>query len=183
MQKFKNSNSQNINNYYPARLTKGQIWYISYYIRNPYTEEMERVRIKVNRVKNLQERMRYCRKLLAELNNKLYTGWNPYLDENASRMFVKLSDALNTYKESKFRDLDANSKRSYISFLGKFEIWMKEKKFTDINCSHFSKRHAADFMLWVHNKKNVSATTYNNYLVPARTELVNSVLAKTKYSN
>jgi integrase/recombinase XerD len=163
MRKFKKTGVSHINNYYPAKLTKGKIWYISYYIRNPYTEELERIRIKVNRIKNLQERARYCRKVLIELNNKLYNGWNPYLDDNSTRMFVKLTDAINTYKESKYRDIEKNSKRSYDSFLNRFLDWL-EKYHPDISCSHFCKRHASDFMIFIRDKKNISGSTYNNYL-------------------
>lgn len=151
-------------NFYPARLTKGKIWYISYYVRNPYTDQLERFRIKVNRIKSIKERNLYCKKVIIEINNKLYSGWNPYIDENSSKMFTYLNDAIETYKKAKYKELESNSIRSYESFLTRFLDWLNEKH-PSLYSGHFQKNHATSFMLYVKSLDSVGTSSYNNTLV------------------
>ncbi len=76
-------------NYYSAKLTKGKIWYVSYYVRNPCTQELESLRIKVNRIKNLKDHNIYCKNLIIDINNKLHSDWNPYIQENVAVCLLK----------------------------------------------------------------------------------------------
>ncbi|MBA7572518.1 hypothetical protein ES708_14301 [subsurface metagenome] len=64
--------------YVSAKLKKGKIWHIEYYVKNPCTGEMVRKQIKCNRIKSITERREYAKQLAKEVNRKLKEGWNPF---------------------------------------------------------------------------------------------------------
>ena len=79
--------------YYPAQLkisdTSG--WRIVYYVENPNKKgQMKRFVVKVNRIKNKNERRRYANNLIKEINHRLQNGLNPLLLEQASTALKKL---------------------------------------------------------------------------------------------
>ena len=61
--------------FYPAYLSTGKEWKIIYYVFNPYTNEMQRFRIKLNHIKTVSERRKIARSMIIEINQKLYQGW------------------------------------------------------------------------------------------------------------
>jgi integrase/recombinase XerD len=91
--------------YLPAELKSYKNeWFVSYHVKNPKTGNLHRKKIKVNRIKNISERKKYAKKLIVEINNKLHTGWNPFLEEEAPKAFTKLVAALDTYIKIKPRN-------------------------------------------------------------------------------
>ena len=157
--------SENFNNsnykFYPAYLSTGKEWKIVYYVFNPYTNEMQRFRIKLNRIKSISERRTFARKIIAELNNKLYNGWNPCIKATDKIIFKPLIQVIDTYKRAKFPELEQNTKRSYVSFLQKLSTYI-EKNNKDILASDFNQPIASNMMLEI--KENVGHRTFNNYL-------------------
>ena len=63
--------TQNFSNqvlkYYPAYLSEGKMWYITYYVYNPYADKMQLKRIKLNRIKSISEHHKYARLLIREI--------------------------------------------------------------------------------------------------------------------
>lgn len=66
----------------PARVVKGKETYVTYYVADPTTDNLKRMRIRCNHIRSPRERMRYANALCAEINRKLYGGWNPLTGEN-----------------------------------------------------------------------------------------------------
>ncbi len=64
--------SSQILNYIPAQIysTKSGI-YVGYYVKDLTTNKMKRIRLKVNRIKNKQQRLKYARSIVIEINRKL----------------------------------------------------------------------------------------------------------------
>lgn len=154
--------SNKVLNYYPAYLSEGKIWYVTYYVYNPFTERMQLKRIKINRIKSITERRKYARILIQQINKKLENGWNPIIEKDSVKEYHYIVDAIETYRRSKFPDLESNSIRSYKSFLERLikHIVSKDEK---MYCGSFDKRIASDFMLKI--KQTVGVRTYNNYLL------------------
>ena len=76
-------NSENYNSrvthYFPAILSAGKEWMVIYYVFDPFTGKMIRKRVKINRIKNIAERRKFARKLIIDINKRLESGWNSYL--------------------------------------------------------------------------------------------------------
>lgn len=155
--------------YRPAQLRTGKLWYVEFYVYNPFTDSMVRKRVKINRVKRAQDRRRYAEQLICEINKKLFSGWNPYTEHDRTRQFMKLSDAIDTYRNSKYKELSENSRRSYNSFFGHLAQFIEMNGYDDIFVGQFSPVVASELMLFVKQNPNVSNRTYNNALAFYRT--------------
>ncbi|MDL2262705.1 site-specific integrase [Bacteroidales bacterium OttesenSCG-928-I21] len=148
--------------YYPAELKIGKIWYISYYVVNPYTGEMQRIREKFNRIKNIKERRKLARIKIRAINAKLEQGWNPLINDD-TKMFVTFTQALDTFYKFKEKELEESSLRSYRSFLKLILEWTN-KHHPKLYAGNFTKKITVDFMTSIRLNSKVSNSTYNNYL-------------------
>lgn len=149
--------------YYPAYLTEGKIWYITFYVECPYSGKMIMKRIKVNRIKSIPERRKYARNLVKELNIRLANGWNPIIEDTKAKHFHTLASAVETYKKTKYKELEANSIRSYESYLKKLTEYIEHID-QNMYCISFDKDKASEFMLWIKEDPKIGNRTYNNYL-------------------
>ncbi len=150
----------------PAQLYKGKNrWYVLYYALNPQTGKLHRKEIRINRIRSLSERKRYALKLIAEINSKLYQGWNPFLEQEAPRAFTKLTEAADTFLKAKTKEFSsADSIRTYASYIQVLKDFIVNVEKTPdilvINFDAFSARRYADYL---YNERNLSGRTFNNY--------------------
>ena len=153
----------NLLNFRPARLSEGKDWRIVYYVENPATGELERQRLSVRKMNDVALRRKYAKKLVQELNAKLFSGWSPFgiVDKSEN---IPFEEALTNFLERKQLELRNDSIRSYRSYC-KYALEFAKKQqidqlpadcWTNIVCSRFM-----DFVI----KKKVSARTHNNYLI------------------
>ena len=77
----------------PAEVRKNKETYILYYVLDPTSDKLKRMRVRCNRVKSPGERKRYTALLCAEINRKLYNGWNPLIGEEATTKRVSIVEA------------------------------------------------------------------------------------------
>ena len=155
--------------YTPPKLTRGKVWYVSYYVQDPLTKKLKRMRIKVNRAKTVKEKNVMARALIGRLNEKLALGWNPLLERQAPKAYKKLFDALDTFIEAKERELEPNSMRSYNSFVRTLKKWLQSQGCDESSyvCT-FTESMAMDFMNGIESNPKISPRTYNNYLLFCR---------------
>ena len=73
------SKNQNLLSFKPAELYVGKEWYIAYYALNPSTNQLHRKKIKLNRIKSITARRKFAKKVIQDVNEQLYNGWNPSL--------------------------------------------------------------------------------------------------------
>jgi integrase len=152
-----------VTRYIPAQLHENKRWYITYYVVDPATNKLKQKVIKVNRVKSITERRKWARQLMHELNIKLAGGWNPYLEQEASKGFCKLFDVLNTFQVTKEKELRPDSIRSYNSYIKILKDYVTEKiKGKNIYVNTFDKSYAINFMQYMYLNKNISERYYNN---------------------
>lgn len=147
----------------PAQLYEGKEWFVGYYANNPATNKLERKRIRINYINPISERRKYAKKLINDINEKLYHGWNPFLEVNASRGYTKLVDAMDTFMNVKNRELRADSKRSYQSYIDTLKKWLESKNKSDVFCVDFKKIDAVDFLDDRYMSGKISSRTFNNY--------------------
>lgn len=147
----------------PAQLTIGKKdSYVSFYVKNPFTESLERKRIRINFIKDRQERIKYGRLLCLEITKKLYSGWNPFLSELKSKCPM-IIDAVNQFVSNKSKSLRPDSMRVYNSNSKVFIQWITSIGWKDKYVAVFSSDMASKFMRYL-EERNFTNKTYNNYL-------------------
>ena len=160
----------------PAKLSKGETWFIYYYVRNPFSEnKLERKRIKLNHITNKKDRLKYADLLITEINQKLFNGYNPFLEEAAVKPLT-LFDAVQNFLNS-INHLRPDSIRSYVSVSKIFIEYLKSKRMLTLKCYEFTESDAKRFS----STLTVSNTTQNNYIKFLRT-LFNWFIEQ-KYTN
>ena len=150
--------------YIPARLTEGdKEWYISYYAFDPTINKLHRKKVKLNRIQSITKRRAIARKMCVDIDNKLQTGWSPYVEQAAPKAYQKLSEGLSTYLKQALKDSEsANTERSYISQMNKLNAFLEKNGKQDIYAYQFSPAMASDLMLEINVA--VGKVTYNNNL-------------------
>lgn len=162
---MENSNKIILIEFEPAQLFKGSIWYVQYKVVDPSTNKLIIKRNKINRIKCLKERERYGKRLVKEINQKLYSGWNPIKEKEAPRAFTYLKDAMNTFLRVKSKELRPASMRSYESHVKIINDWLDINKIKDCYCVNFKKNSALKILNDIYIDKGIGNTTYNNHLM------------------
>ncbi len=149
--------------YREAKLTQGKEWFISFYVIDPVSSKLKRVRIKCNRVRNVKQRKADALRMVAGINQRLSMGWNPLAEGIAPKAAEPMSACLDNYLKVKKKELEANSLRCYASFIDIFRAYLKKAGFPQNFCaSSFSAAHAQAFMDEM--EERLSPKTYNNYV-------------------
>jgi len=157
--------AKDIIGYIPANLCEGSKgWYIYFYARDPQSGQLRRKRIKCNRIKNKRERKRVALKTIEKINVKLYNGWNPFVEQEASRSYTKLMEAIEIYLRNKKKELRPDSIRTYDSAMGIFKEWLRKNGKKDLFVMGFTMTMALEYMNYIFNERNVSQRTFNNIL-------------------
>ena len=154
-------------NYMPAKLCKNKSgWLIEYYVENPFTSEMCRVRQRVNfirkRYKNVKDAESHCQKIIFDINTKLANGINPMFSDENPAGYEKISEVIKKFLAEKARELRPDTMRSYNSFSRSFLRYVSQTQVSFI-CK-FGKIEAAKYMDWIYSIRKVSQRSYNNYL-------------------
>ena len=149
--------------YREAKLTRGSVWFISFYCLDPFTGKLKRVRVKVNRIRNLRERRRKAENMVAAINQRLSMGWNPLADAGTMTNTATMSDCLDKFLKVKKKETEPATFRSYDSFVKTFRQYLQSAGFDRHSLiESFDRRHALAFMDLTEQK--VGPKTYNNYL-------------------
>lgn len=148
--------------YKPAQLHKGECWYIDYYFYHPIEEKFIRKKIKINWIGSIPERNKYAKKLILEINNKLYNGWNPLAEQDSSKVFKKLSQASEAFLRDK-RNMRPDTIKNYKNFITLFTTFCQNHFGEDPYLINITKNTAIEFLeqVWL---KGISAVRYNNYI-------------------
>lgn len=125
--------------YVPAKLhDTGDVWYISYYVINPATGKLKRMRLKLNHIKPVRERKKAAKAIMASLNEKLALGWNPMHDAASHNMSVKMFDAMDAFLRVKEKESEHSAMRTYRSQVKILKDWLLKNGFDIRNPSELS---------------------------------------------
>ena len=148
----------------PAQVAGKKEVYVSFYVLDPTSGKLKRMRTRCNRIKNLRDRKRHAQRLCAETNRKLYAGWNPLTGEGeAERRPVTVAQAAQNYYQGKKGGLRRDSSRGYKSKLAFFISWCEKAGVSNWLCRRFTTRQAAE-LLAEYGSGGRSAYSYNNML-------------------
>ena len=148
----------------PAQVMRNKEVYVCYYVLDPTNDKLKRMRVRCNRIRNRREQLKYTALLCAEINRKLYNGWNPLIGEtSASTKRVSIVEAATNFVRQKEKDLRKDTVRSYRSKLSFFTRWCEKAGISDWLCGRFTNNHAAN-ILDEYGSGGRSAYAYNSML-------------------
>lgn len=148
----------------PAQVMGQKEVYVCYYVVDPTSDKLKRMRIRCNRIRNPRERTRYAALLCSEINRKLYNGWNPLIvEDSAASKRVSIVEAATNFVRQKEKDLRKDSIRSYRSKLSFFIRWCEKAGISDWLCGRFMNSHAAN-ILDEYGEGGRSTYAYNSML-------------------
>ena len=152
--------------YVPAKISEGKEWCVYYYVLDPATNRLCRIRKKINRIKNLRERRKIGRKICEALNERLALGWNPMMEKTAPKSSTDIQDAFDAFLAAKKKTAEDNSLRCYRSFIDTMKRWLAANVSSNghFPAMAFSYQIANEFMSDIDENDGISAQTYNNYL-------------------
>ena len=152
--------------YIPAKLSQGTEWYIYFYVTDPATNRLHRVRKKINRIKNRRERLKIARQMILAINERLALGWNPLIEKHAPKSGSDIYKAFDAFLTAKSKTAESNSLRCYKSFIDAMKRWLKSRSSCKghLSAMAFTPQVAEEFMRDIDENDGISAQTYNNYL-------------------
>jgi integrase len=160
----------NVRAYTPARLVKGNEWFISFYAFDPTKGEMRRKRIKLNRIKNSRQRKEYAEDLISRLNSALINGYNPWINLASENSYTTFEDAIAAYR----RYLDRLLQDDHIRERTMKGYYSMSKILLDFNNSQKTvKKYIYQmnvdfvnrFIDWIWLEQGLSGTTRDNYVL------------------
>lgn len=173
MQKNQNSTSRPIPliDYVPAEVkeTSGENWRIVFYARKPGTNKMQRFRRRVKKIEGKKARMRYAKRICAEINSKLEQKWSPFVEttaKNEYHLFVDVMDKYMKQVEHKVKDnlMRPDTLRSYTSFSRNILNYLETKGEMGLFTVELTKKFIINFLDHIYYDKKRSGRTVNNYL-------------------
>lgn len=171
MQKFKLLQEPLVS-YRAAQLFTGSsTWYLEYYVWNPnkmHGAPLEKKRKKLIRdlkpFKTIREKKAMANEICHKLNQKLASGWNPYLENTAPKGFCTVEKALLewllNYKHHKRGDTVAWAENKVKFFLN----WYGREKSQRSFIVSFDKYMASAFIDHVYIERDNGIRTRTNYL-------------------
>ncbi len=160
----------------PPELRKGKKgdWIILYKCKDPSNGKLIRRRNRVPHHNNSKEREKIARTIINEINKKLYSGWNPFLDQVNIKKFSTLQKCIELFIDYKKKELNDNSIRqdtfrSYKSHFNMFKKWLEITKQEDIFSIKFTADLIQSFLDYIYYELENSPRTYNNYLTTLTT--------------
>lgn len=155
----------------PAELQKGKKgqWRVCFYVMHPVENRMRRIQRRVKPIKNTRLREKFARKMIAEINDKLMRGWNPFIEMEAKHSFAIISEVFKTFLENQTKEVKAgqlrpDTMRAYNSYVKNILEWIQLEYGPQTYCIKFDQEMVARFLDHVYYDRNNSARTHNNYL-------------------
>ena len=153
----------------PAELRQLKDWIIVYYAKNPVTDKLERQRLRVTKMKNTAERLKFAKKIVLEINSKLQNGWSPFISETAKN-YKSWDQAILDFRKYMKKQFDEgvfrhDTVRTYNSNLNLVFQFIEEKKIKLVFALQFNKSFCVQYLDWIYVERGSSAVTRNNHLI------------------
>lgn len=165
----KNKNQIIFIDYIPAELRENKTWRVEYAVKNPFTGKLERKQPRVKPLKSIVERRKLGKRMVAEINKRLESGWNPFYANKGAKELTKFTDALEIYfkrvlleyKEDNLRYDTFKTYRSQITILKEYIATIGKNEMMSYK---FDVDFVNAYLDFIRYDKGVSARTRNNYL-------------------
>lgn len=169
----KQSTVARVKEYREPTVCWGEDVVISFYAFDPATGSMRRKRVKLNReLRNIdgkKAKREYVDGVLSRIRDELKAGWNPWMQQSDSLVYIRWIDACDAYKQYLAKQLSEHNMReesitSYMSYLRVLMSWIDSERKNLRYAYQFDKRIVDAFLDYVYLDKNNSIQTRNNYL-------------------
>jgi integrase/recombinase XerD len=163
-----NTHRQVFVDYKPAELKLNKEWIIVYYSKNPRTNRLERMRLRVPTMDSKTARLKHAKRIVVEINIKLANGWSPFLEET-ERNFKTLEKCISEFlanikKQIADNVLRPDTLRTYNSNLNLINQYISEKKLKILFGVEINKRFCFNYLDWIYLERESSPRTRNNHL-------------------
>lgn len=153
----------------PAELRESKTWLVIYYVKNPFTDKLEMVRHRVKPLKSITERRKLGKQIAANINKKLYTGWNKFIDESKTKSFTKVTTVFETYikqteQQVKKQVIRKDTLRAYKSYISNLKNYLIDNQKEQMFVNDWKEELIRTFLDEIFFERDNSARTRNNYL-------------------
>ena len=158
-------------------------WFVEYSCRDPRTDKLKRFReyTGLGKHKSAKERYTLAKQIIAELKEKLATGWVPFQEEKVTfqdelimqvhadrwgrerESLPTIRIYLSEFLEVKKATVIQHSYQTYRSKLRIFAEWAEHQELDTIHISCITRDHICDFMFFLIEQNNVSRRTILKY--------------------
>ena len=146
---------------------------ITYYAFDPVEGCMRRKRIKLNRelkrIKGKKAQREYVRGIVERLRDELKSGWNPWMQQQDSLVYVTWEEVHDRYKNYLVKQMNEHNMRSetvasYMSRQRMLLRWVAKERRQVRYAYQFDRRLVDAFLDYIFLDKDNGVRTRNNYL-------------------
>ena len=158
-------------------------WFVFFSYRDPKSGKMIRKKEYkgLHQIKNKKERYEAARVLVANLSDKLKSGWNPMMENNAiysdelrysaaARVYGRMKAGninfnyyASEYLKAKISGLEKETLATYTSRLRMFSMWLDSKGYMDIDVTAISNTMIIEFFNFLIVDQKLSGNTTGKY--------------------
>lgn len=153
--------------YKPAELKLNKEWVIVYYAKNPATNKLERIRLRVPSIASNSERLKHAKRIVLGINTKLANGWSPFLESTGKsyKTFENCVEEFLTSIKKQLKDdiVRPDTLRTYNSNLNLLQQFIKEKN-PIVFALEVNKKFCINYLDWIYIERDSSPRTRNNHL-------------------
>ncbi len=154
--------------YKPPRLVTGKSWCIAFYAFDPILGTLRKKRIKLNHINPVSSRRLYANELIKRLNEKLISGWSPWIESENSNAYKHFTEVCEKFRMLLSRQLNSGEIRpesfsSYTSYLKNIEVYNEEKGGIRY-IYQLDQAYLMRFLDHIYIDRQNTAQTRNNYL-------------------
>ena len=147
---------------YP-RAHYGKNVYVDFYVFDPATETMRRVKKFFDNISSKREQKRQIAEYIEVMSTRLRQGYNPFVSTDNNRGYTLFVDVLSKYEESLSKGMRAKTVHSYTSRLNILREYIESRQLPIKFAYQFDSTFCIDFLDWVLYDRDLSARTRNNY--------------------
>lgn len=157
-----NSHSEILKFTYP-KLHTGDKWYVDFYAYDPADGSMRRKKFHLDNIEKISERRKRANELLESLTKLLREGWNPWVNAETNRAYIKLTESVNKYKAYVNRMSRYHTRKNYLSRLNIMLQYNDSRMLPIRYVYQFDSAFISDFLDYIYLDRESSARTRNNY--------------------
>lgn len=162
------TSARNIVGFTLPRLHCGKNWYVDFFAYDPVSNRMKRKKYMIDREKKRSERHTIATLLITNLTQRLIQGWNPWVKDDSTRHLAEFSTIAGKYRQyvqamSTQGALKQKTAYDYLSRLSVLETYIEECRIPIRFAYQFDRTFLMDFLDYLIQDKDLSATSRNNY--------------------
>lgn len=166
----KGTSISDIITYTLPKLHTGKNWYVDFKAYDPLEQTMKRKKYMLDGIGKISERKKRAAEIIANLTNRLRTGWNPWADTSNSRQYTPYKDVTKLYYKylEKLCSTKAIKENTFLDYNKRIKILSEynEKRFQPIIYIYqFDQTYVSDFLDYILIDRDSSARTRNNYRI------------------